>query len=114
VTLQNPIEQKSLGSLRNLLALFLLQVSRKLCNSFVIITGQCAYVTTPEATLPSRSLLKLDLPLVPTTIMSTLCCCAYSTILPAINGFTAIITSGSSGLANLEQSDVLCTYAQNE
>jgi len=31
---------------------------------FTISTGQCAYITTPNAVLPSNSLLKPDLPLV--------------------------------------------------
>lgn len=39
---------------------------------FITNTGQCAYVTTPLATLPSNIFLKPVLPLVPTTIRSTL------------------------------------------
>jgi pyruvate/2-oxoglutarate dehydrogenase complex dihydrolipoamide dehydrogenase (E3) component len=39
---------------------------------FTTITGQCEYVTTPKATLPSNNLLKPVLPRVPITINFTL------------------------------------------
>ena len=39
---------------------------------FATNTGQCAYVTMCDATLPSNNLLDPDLPLVPITIKSIL------------------------------------------
>ena len=45
---------------------------RKNANTQIIylitITGQCALVTTPDATLPINNLLILELPLVPMII----------------------------------------------
>jgi hypothetical protein len=49
-------------------------------NHFTTITGQCAYVTTEDAILPSNNFLNPDLPLVPITIKSILFSSAYSNI----------------------------------
>lgn len=51
---------------------------------FTTITGQCAYFTTPKATLPNKSLVKPDLPLVPRTIKSTISFSAKPTIPPTV------------------------------
>src|SRR5215469_16907328 len=45
------------------------------------ITGQCAWVTIPDAVLPNNNLLKPDLPLVPTKIKSKFSRSVYCTIL---------------------------------
>ena len=45
--------------------------AKLLLNYFTTITGQCAYVTTSDATLPSNILVIPDLPLVPIIIKST-------------------------------------------
>jgi hypothetical protein len=50
-------------------------------NHFTTITGQCAYVTTEDAILPSNNFLNPDLPLVPITIKSILFSSAYSNIM---------------------------------
>ena len=58
---------------------------------FTTSTGQCAYVTVSEATLPKRSLLNPDLPRVPITMRSTLASSEKLTITP--DTFTSSVLS---------------------
>ena len=52
---------------------------------FTTITGQLAYVTTPDATLPTNNFLKPVRPLDPITNTSIFSRSAYSTIAPTID-----------------------------
>ncbi|MGA7009788.1 MAG: hypothetical protein WB612_08620, partial [Nitrososphaeraceae archaeon] len=52
----------------------------RVINHLTSKTGQCAYVTTPDAVLPRSNLLNPDIPIVPMTIRSISLFSAYSII----------------------------------